>query len=116
MNLQEIEKLAGQYQLALQAELEANESLAAAISNAAAIKNNAIVSAYENEIIDGKNAEIRKAQEQAFLQGHTVYQNSENAVKESKYRASVCKIECQYQETRISLIRAWLYSQSGKEL
>ena len=116
MDLQEIEKLAGQYQLALQAELEANESLAAAISNATTIKNNVIASAYENEIINGKNAEIRKAQEQAFLQGHTVYQNSENAVKEAKYQASICKVECQYQETRISLIRAWLYSQLNKEL
>ena len=116
MNLQEIEKLAGQYQLALQAELEANESLAAAISNATTIKNNVIASAYENEIINGKNAEIRKAQEQAFLQENIIYHNAEKSVMETKYRASICKIECQYQETRISLIRAWLYSQSGKEL
>ena len=116
MDLQEIEKLAEQYQLALQAELEANESLAAAISNMTTIKNNVIASAYENEIIDGKNEQIRKAQEQAFLQGHTVYQNSENAVKETKYQASKCEIDRKYQETRISLIRAWLYSQSGKEL
>lgn len=113
LTLSEIENLANEYRNALVSELQAIENYAAMQTNLEKIKSNLVASAYETGVIDGKNAEIRKAQEQSLLQSNRVFLDAERAVSEAAFQKAQAEIQRKYQESRIGLVKAWLYSQSA---
>ena len=113
MNKADIEKLAVDYHGKLSEERKAFLDLASAEKTLDQIKTSLIASAYETGIIDGKNAQIRKAQEDSFLSENKQHIDAIFAIKFMKNKKEIATVNRKYQETLISLTKAFLYSQSG---
>ena len=62
--------------------------------------------------IDGKNAEIRKAQLAAVLTGSEEYQAARAAAEVQEQQATLRGLERRSAEALVSLTKAWLYSQA----
>jgi hypothetical protein len=113
MNQEEILKLANTHANVLTNEHAAKIDLANAQANTASVKAQELAKAYEVGEIDGKNADIRKAQETAFLAGNHAVGNAIMAEGKAEQKAIAAEIERKRVETIVSLTRAWLYSQAG---
>ena len=72
----------------------------------------AIAYGYESGVINGKNVENRKAQEAKVLEDDEAYQLSLQNQLSNRNNMKQLEIERKCVESRISLLRAWLYSQS----
>lgn len=113
MELANIGELVAQYEAALQTEYRCKEDFLAAHTHAEEFEAKELSQAYDDGVIDGKNAEQRKLQTVALLAQNEAVQLARAAKAEAERAASLAEIERKRMDAMISLVRAWLYSQSG---
>lgn len=113
MEFEDLKSIVEDYKEALLEELEAKTVAAKAESEVARIKDVVISEAYADGVIDGKNAETRKAQEAAELQACLAYAEAQAQAEVASKHASRAEIDRKERDAYVSLVRAWLYSQSG---
>ena len=109
-----IAELVSRYEEALIAEYSAKRAWAEARAEAERVEAMELAQAYGSGMIDGKNAEIRKMQTMAFLadNGPVAIAREEEADRE--HEASLAEIVRKREDVLISLVRAMLYSKSGR--
>lgn len=74
-----------------------------------------LAQAYDEGVIDGKNAEVRGVQEKNILASDKDIIALVVAKNQLETDISLVEVERRYLETVVSLTKAWLYSQSGGE-
>jgi len=112
MELNELIELADAVEQAKLAELQARRELIDAKETVIAVTAYTLVSAYEAGAIAGKNAETRKRQELAYLIERDDYIEASMNEGDAQRNADVATATLAGIETRASLIKAWLYSQT----
>ena len=133
--LADLEAMAAEYGRLLLIELDCTRAVADLKAAAEETRFSILDAAYAAGAIDactrdacGKNAEIRASQERACLAGRApeglrtdvaedvvLYAETVEAISAEEYQAGVAAAERKAHEAHISLLKAWLYSQSGKQ-
>jgi len=113
-DLVSIHDLSGRYRKILDAELIAIQNLTSARSALESEKNRVIWEAKERSEIDMKNADTRRDGENKAVENSNGCYWLDRYVQSAQQSADQVEIERKIIETELSLIKAWLYSQSGK--
>lgn len=112
MEFEAIATLVADYEEALKVEYH-NKCEAQEQADGIAEKEKVLIAdAYASGDIDGKNAETRKAQEQVVLLSDPWLPKAREVLKVKEHRAMGAEIRRKATDARISLTRAWLYSQA----
>jgi hypothetical protein len=106
--LAKIQELAINYKKAIDTVFNDTVEYSNAHSNLESIKTNLIASAYETGTIDGKNAEIRKAQEQAFLADKKLYTDALQMANYYRSQLLLSEADVKIIEHETGLIKAYL--------
>ena len=112
MELKELIGLAEMVRVAKLNEFEARRRLIDAQCAVESVKAASLAYAYENGVIDGKNADIRKQQEVAFLTTNVDHNDALYEADQLQREADAAVAELAGIETRAGLVKAWLYSQA----
>ncbi len=107
----EISELADKYEVQLIQEYDATSALAASEGGLQELRGLVLKGAYDSGVIDGKNADIRKTQEDAVLADDATYQDALDDLLAHKESCNHLKAQRQATEAYIGLMKAWLYSQ-----
>ena len=103
------ERLIAEYRLALLKQLERQDHLVITKSQAEYEKAEVLATA----TIDGKNADTRKRQTAEALGNDPSYQEALARVTDGEHSMALASIDVKAAQERLSLTKAWLYSQSG---
>ena len=114
MNLISIETLAHNRRKARYEELRWKQTLARITADLEQTKNQVLASAYEEGLVNGKNADARKRQEADVLINDQAVQNRTEDVTKAEDHALDAQVEREYYDDVVSLTKAWLYSQKGE--
>jgi hypothetical protein len=107
----ELQDLIDRHAEVVEKDAEARKAELVAKNQAAAMKVAALSFAYEEKVVDGKNAEIRKMQEQGALAVDSDYQSAATALEVAECDAIEAAAELAAVAAEVSLTRAYLYSQ-----
>ena len=112
MELKELMELADGVEVARFKELCARRLLIDVAESLEIVKAIALSGAYKDGTIDGKNAEVRKQQEAAFLAAHENVIQATISVAKAQDDADSTVATLAGVEARYGLVKAWLYSQA----
>ena len=110
MDRNDLYLMAEQRKLARVTEFESKALLARAEADLRDLENSVLNSCYEQGLIDGRNAEVRKRQEADVLLNDSAYQAQAEEVKLREATAQLDQAERECHDDMISLTKAWLYS------
>jgi chromosome segregation ATPase len=115
LTLTKLDALLDEYR---KAKMEATRQVAAvayAENDEALYKAQIILNAYQEGVIDGKNQGQRDMQETLALESNTDYITKRQNAIEARFELAQWNAQVDYLYQRISLYKAFLYSQSGVE-
>ena len=112
MELQELMELADGVEVARFEELKTRRALIDAQEAAETVKATALAMGYRDGVIDGKNAEIRKQQEVAFITINADYIDAMQEACDAQDVSDCAVAKLAGVEARYGLVKAWLYSQA----
>ena len=112
MELPELNGMVHAYQESLKAEYFAKIELLDRQNEAKAIEAEIVAAGYADGVIDGKNAETRKAQCDALLLESEALVKQTADLRLVENAAALAEISRKGHDARIGLVKAWLYSQS----
>ena len=113
MNREEIIKLCQDRYRARESELEAKRALLETESELEARTGKLLADAYDAGVIDGKNAETRKRQEQKVLAESDAVQANVQSIRILQEEADEAQIAREFHDDLLGLTKAWLYSLRG---
>jgi hypothetical protein len=114
MDRDEIDVLVDRYTIALEHEHNAIVEAAKVDTANEQLRVAIVGAAYAAGTIDGKNADTRKAQESALMAENKDYQAAVKVATDAQTQVAITGIIRKGIEAEIGLVKAWLYSQSGR--
>lgn len=108
-----LDELVAEYEKALRQEAAQVLELSARRQSNATAEAQVLLAAYDKNEINGKNAEVRKLQEQMVLALSKRVQESRAGLQMCEHDLRTLEVTRKAIETKISLLKAYLYSQSG---
>lgn len=113
MKLSDLHKLTERYENELNRKLELSRILANAKGERDALVGIALNQAYENGVIDGKNKQIRDAQEADLLAKDEGLKSFDSKMSDMQSEFDRTSARVSAIEAEIGLTKAWLYSQAS---
>jgi hypothetical protein len=113
MNYEDLKNLAHLRLRAREEELSTKRSLVRLEADLSSLKGSVLATAYADGTISGKNADVRKRQEEAAISSSGTYQEQVVRLHRLEELADIGQAEREYLDDLVSLTKAWLYSQSG---
>ena len=114
MDRKDIDILVDRYVIALKREHSTMQDVAKVESGNVALRASIVASGYADSTIDGKNADIRKAQETTLLAENKDYQAALQVEADAREDLATTTVVRKAIEAEIGLVKAWMYSQSGR--